>query len=55
MNFDKCPGRYDQQHSEFGKMIRRECIGCKRRTAQGKPIEVPEFEVGCPKRVGEQE
>lgn len=55
MNLQRCPGKYEQQHSEFGKVINRECIGCLRRTATGEPIKVPEFEVGCPKRIGEQE
>lgn len=55
MNLERCPGAYANVHGEWGKVIRRECIGCLRRTATGKPIEVPEFEVGCPKRIGEQE
>ncbi len=55
MNLQRCNGKYDQQHSEFGKLIRRECIGCQRRVAHGEPMPVPEFEVGCPKKVSETE
>lgn len=55
MSLQRCPGAYTQQHGEFGKVIKRECIGCQRRTATGEPIKVPEFEVGCPKKASETE
>ena len=54
MNMERCPGRYEQQHSEFGKVISRECIGCQRRVAAGEPIKVPEFSISCPKKVSEE-
>ncbi len=55
MNLQSCPGKYEQQHSEFGKVICRECIGCQRRVAQGAPVPVPEFAISCPKKVSETE
>ena len=55
MNLQRCPGKYDNAHGEFGSVINRECIGCQRRVAQGEPIKVPEFEVGCPKKMSETE
>lgn len=55
MNLERCPGAYANVHGEFGKVINRECIGCQRRTAQGKPIKVPEFSINCPKKVSETE
>ena len=54
MNREHCPGKYDNAHGEFGKVIRRECIGCQRRMQPGVPMPVPQFEVGCPKKVSEE-
>ena len=51
---ERCLGKYDNLHSEFGKLIRRECIGCQRRVAQGEPMPVPEFTISCPKKVSEE-
>ncbi len=55
MNLDRCPGKYEQQHSEFGQVVNRECIGCQRRTQPGAPVPVPEFAISCPKKVSETE
>ena len=55
MNLDRCTGKYENAHGEFGKVIRRECIGCQRRTATGEPMPVPEFTISCPKKVSETE
>ena len=40
MNRERCNGSYENVNGEFGKVIRRECIGCQRRTAKGEPIKV---------------
>lgn len=40
MNRERCNGSYENVNGEFGKVIRRECIGCQRRIAQGEPIKV---------------
>ena len=55
MKLERCNGKYDNAHGEFGKVINRECIGCQRRVAQGDPIKVPEFSISCPKKVSETE
>lgn len=55
MNLERCNGKYDNLHSEFGKLIRRECIGCQRRMLPGAPMPVPEFAINCPKKVSETE
>ena len=51
---ERCNGAYENVNGEFGKVIRRECIGCQRRTATGEPIPVPEFTISCPKKVSEE-
>ena len=55
MNLQRCHGKYDNAHGEFGQVIRRECIGCQRRTQPGAPVPVPEFAISCPKKVSETE
>ena len=55
MNLQRCNRAYENVNGEFGKVIRRECIGCQRRVAQGDPIKVPEFSISCPKKVSETE
>ena len=55
MNLQRCNRAYENVNGEFGKVIRRECIGCQRRMQPGVPMPVPQFEVGCPKKVSETE
>ncbi len=40
MNRERCNGKYENAHGEFGSVISRECIRCQRRVAQGEPIKV---------------
>jgi len=53
----RCVGRYENQHTEFGRVINPQCIGCQRRIA-GYPAgrwylrEVPVFDDVCPQRLG---
>ncbi len=52
----KCPGRYDNQHGEFGCVINPQCAGCQRRTVgyvtgHWYLSEVPVFDGVCPQRL----
>ncbi len=55
MNRERCNGKYENAHGEFGSVISRECIRCVRRMQPGAPMPVPEFTISCPKRIGETE
>ena len=55
MNRERCNGSYENVNGEFGKVIRRECIGCQRRMQPGAPMPVPEFVINCPRKVSETE
>jgi hypothetical protein len=58
-DYARCPGSYANVHGEFGKVIKRECIECLRRTPCNPErqayMQPPEFEVGCPKKITESE
>lgn len=51
---ERCNGAYEKPEHGLGVSIRRECIGCQRRVAQGEPMPVPEFTISCPKKVSEE-
>ena len=59
----RCKGSYDNINGEFGKIIRRECIGCIRRdwfddrfdNPRPEVMAPPEFSISCPMKVSDME
>ena len=51
----RCVGRYENQHTEFGRVINPQCVGCTRRSGwvagHSYLHPVPVFEGACPQRL----
>ena len=51
----RCVGRYENQHTEFGRVINPQCVGCTRRSGwvagHSYLYPVPVFEATCPQRL----
>ena len=53
----RCVGRYENQHTEFVRVINPQCVGCTRRSGWVAGHSylhlVPVFEGACPQRLGD--
>lgn len=53
----RCVGRYENQHTEFVRVINPQCVGCTRRSGgvagHSYLHPVPVFEGACPQRLGD--